>query len=91
MRVSEGFNAKLIDTLNRLSLKYKHRVGGVSGGVRRSNEKGSSNEFSDFRAYTDGDSLKYVDWNSYARLDKLFVKLYTEEKQTRLTVLCDFS
>jgi uncharacterized protein (DUF58 family) len=91
LTVSKGFNSTLIDTLNRLSIRYKHRVGGVSGGVRRSNERGSSNEFSDFRTYTDGDSLRYVDWNSYARLGKLFVKLYMEEKQTRLTVVCDTS
>ncbi len=91
MKVSDGFNSELTQRLDRLRLKFTKQVGGISGGVRRSREKGSSNEFSDFRAYSDGDSLRYVDWNSYARLNKLFIKLYTEEKQTLVNVLMDCS
>jgi uncharacterized protein (DUF58 family) len=91
MKVSEGFNGELVRRLDRLRLKYSKRMGGVSGGVRRSAEKGSSNEFSDFRSYTEGDSLRYVDWNSYARLGKLFVKLYMEEKQTEVNIVADCS
>lgn len=91
MKVSDGFNNELIERLNRLRLKYTKQVSGLSGGLRRSNEKGSSNEFSDFRSYSDGDSLRYIDWNSYARLNRLFVKLYMEEKQTELNVLADCS
>lgn len=91
MKVSQGFNGKLIERLDRLHLRYSRQVGGVSGGVRRSNEKGSSNEFSDFRSYNDGDSLRYVDWNSYARLGKLFIRLYNEEKQTEVVVMVDSS
>ena len=91
MKVSESFNCELTEKLDRLRLRFAKQSGGVSGGVRRSAEKGSSNEFSDFRNYTHGDSLRYVDWNSYARLDKLFIKLYTEEKQTTVHILADCS
>jgi uncharacterized protein (DUF58 family) len=91
MKVSEGFNRELTERLDRLRLRFTKQVGGVSGGIRRSSEKGTSNEFSDFRSYTDGDSLRYVDWNSYARLDKLFVKLYMEEKQTEVSIVTDCS
>lgn len=91
MRVSEGFNRELTERLDRLRLRFTKQVSGVSGGVRRSSEKGSSNEFSDFRSYTYGDSLRYVDWNSYARLGRLFVKLYMEEKQTEVSIMADCS
>ncbi len=91
MIVSQGFNKELTERLDRLKLRFTKQTGGVSGGIRRSDERGSSNEFSDFRSYTDGDSLRYVDWNSYARLGKLFVKLYLEEKQTLVNVLVDCS
>lgn len=91
MKVSEGFNRDLIERLDRLHLRFSRQVGGISGGVCRSNEKGSSNEFSDFRSYNDGDSLRYVDWNSYARLGKLFIKLYMEEKRTEVGILTDNS
>lgn len=91
MKVSEGFNRELTERLDRLRLRFTKQVGGISGGVRRSGEKGSSNEFSDFRSYTDGDSLRYVDWNSYARLGRLFVKLYMEEKQTEVNIMADCS
>lgn len=91
MRVSESFNSELTNKLDKLRLHFSKRSGGVSGGIRRSAEKGNSNEFSDFRNYTHGDSLRYVDWNSYARLGKLFVKLYTEEKQATVHILADCS
>lgn len=91
LRVSDGFTGELTERLDRLRLSFNKKSGGVSGGIRRSNEKGSSNEFSDFRSYTDGDSLRYVDWNSYARLGRLFVKLYMEEKQSIVNVIADCS
>ena len=91
MKVSDGFTADLTAKIDRLGITFLKRMGGTSGGIRRSNEKGSSNEFSDFRSYSYGDSLRNVDWNSYARLDKLFIKLYTEEKQTEVNILADTS
>ncbi len=43
-------------------------------GERRSERKGQSVEFADFRNYVAGDDLRFIDWNTYARLDKLFAK-----------------
>lgn len=59
--------------------------------MRRSPKKGSSVEFADFRNYTRGDDLRRVDWNAYARLNKLFLKLFVEEQDTTLHVLVDSS
>ena len=53
--------------------------GGLKGG-RRSVKRGQSVEFADYRDYAPGDDLRQLDWNVYARLEKLFVKLFVEEE-----------
>lgn len=60
-------------------------------GVRRSHQKGSSLEFSDFREYNPGDDLRFIDWNLYARLDRLFVKLFHDEQNLQVYVFVDAS
>jgi uncharacterized protein (DUF58 family) len=60
-------------------------------GERRSKRKGQSVEFADFRAYAPGDDLRSIDWNLYARLDKLIVKLFLEEEDLHFYVLIDAS
>jgi uncharacterized protein (DUF58 family) len=60
-------------------------------GVRRTHQKGSSLEFSDFREYNPGDDLRFIDWNLYARLDRLFVKLFHDEQNLQVYVLVDAS
>jgi uncharacterized protein (DUF58 family) len=51
--------------------------------------KGRSVEFADYRNYAQGDDLRFVDWNLYARLDRLFVKLFQEEEDLHVHVLVD--
>lgn len=53
--------------------------------------KGNSTEFSDFREYMPGDDLRRLDWNAYARLDKLYIREYMEEKEAAVSVLIDTS
>jgi uncharacterized protein (DUF58 family) len=60
-------------------------------GERRSKRRGQSVEFADYRNYTVGDDLRFIDWNIYARLDKLFLKLFLEEEDLALYVLLDVS
>lgn len=60
-------------------------------GIRKSVRKGNSTEFSDFREYMPGDDLRRLDWNAYARLDKLYIREYMEEKEAIVTVLLDTS
>ena len=64
--------------------------GGLKGG-RRSVKRGQSVEFADYRDYTLGDDLRQLDWNVYARLEKLFVKLFVEEEDVTITLLIDAS
>jgi len=60
-------------------------------GNRKSVQKGSSTEFSDFREYMPGDDIRRIDWNAYGRLDRLYVKEYMEEKEAVISILIDTS
>ncbi|MEA5067293.1 MAG: DUF58 domain-containing protein [Eubacteriales bacterium] len=85
--LSDAFLARL----DALSLPMRERARGAAGGARRSRALGSSAEFSDFRAHAPGDDPRRIDWNAYARFDRLFVKLFMEEQDALLTVLLDVS
>ena len=74
------FDAEFLQKLERLALQSSNLIQGGTGGNRRSKAKGSSIEFSDFREYTLGDDYRSIDWNAYARFDRLFIKLYMEDK-----------
>ncbi len=60
-------------------------------GERRSKRKGQSVEFADFRNYVAGDDLRFIDWNTYARLDRLFLKMFFEEEDLHFYALIDAS
>ncbi|MEK6643230.1 MAG: DUF58 domain-containing protein [Planctomycetota bacterium] len=60
-------------------------------GERRSKRKGESAEFADYRNYVVGDDIRHIDWNVYARLEKLFLKLFLEEEELHVSVLIDVS
>ena len=60
-------------------------------GDRRSKRKGESAEFADYRNYVSGDDLRHIDWNIYARLDRLFLKLFLEEEDLNVSILLDVS
>jgi len=77
--------------LEALSLVSRRVFAGQSKGERRSLKRGSSVEFADFREYTLGDDLRYVDWKAYGRLEKLYLKLFVEEEDLSLHLLIDTS
>jgi uncharacterized protein (DUF58 family) len=60
-------------------------------GERRSHRKGESVEFADYRSYVAGDDLRFIDWNLYARLDRLYLKLFQEEEDLHFYCLIDAS
>src|SRR5437016_13905870 len=60
-------------------------------GERRSKKKGQSVEFADYKNYVVGDDLRHLDWNLYARLDRLFIRLFMEEEDLHFYVLIDNS
>ena len=85
------FDEGFLRQLERLGVLMKQPVrGGLKGG-RRSVKRGQSVEFADYRDYTLGDDLRQLDWNVYARLERLFVKLFVEEEDVTITFLLDAS
>jgi uncharacterized protein (DUF58 family) len=85
------FDESFLRQLERLLLLMRSPVrGGLKGG-RRSVKRGQSVEFADYRDYSLGDDLRQLDWNVYARLEKLFVKLFVEEEDVTVTLLLDAS
>jgi uncharacterized protein (DUF58 family) len=85
------FDAEFMRKLERLSLVSRKLKAGRLKGERRSPRRGQSVEFADYRNYTHGDDLRRVDWNAYARLERLFIKLFQEEEDLTVHVLLDAS
>ncbi len=81
----------LLGRLERLELVSRKVFRGRMKGERRSKRKGQSVEFADFRNYVPGDDLRLIDWNLYARLDQLFLKLFQEEEDLHIYALIDCS
>lgn len=81
----------LLGKLERMELVSRKIFRGRMKGERRSKRKGQSVEFADFRSYVPGDDLRFIDWNLYARLDRLFLKLFLEEEDLHVFLLIDDS
>ena len=82
---------ELLAQLERLELVTRKIFRGRMKGERRSRRRGQSVEFADFRNYVAGDDLRFIDWNMYARLDKLFLKVFLEEEDLHFHALIDTS
>ena len=87
MVIDEAF----LGELEQLGTLLKNNVAGMFGGNRRSKNLGSSCEFADYRDYMPGDDVTKIDWNAYARFDKLYQKLYFDERQMHTRIYIDAS
>jgi uncharacterized protein (DUF58 family) len=85
------FDEAFLRRLEQLELASHRLTAGRMKGERRSVRRGQSVEFADYRNYAPGDDLRQVDWNVYARLERLFVKLFVEEEDVTVHVLVDAS
>lgn len=84
-------NEAFLSELESLQTLLKNNVVGMFGGNRRSKNFGSSCEFADYRDYAPGDDITKIDWNVYARFDKLYEKLYFDERQMHTRIYIDAS
>ena len=87
----ELINAEMMKKIERLSIASKKLFPGNMKGKRRSPKRGSSVEFADYRDYQPGDDFRFIDWNIYARLDKLLLKTFVEEENIYIHILLDSS
>jgi len=81
----------LMRRLDRLDIRSRKHFPGKLQGERRSKKRGQSVEFDDFRQYVRGDDLRFIDWNIYARMDRLVLKLFLEEEDMALHIAVDAS
>src|SRR5215216_2450057 len=84
-------SSEFLARLEQLELVSRKIFLGRMKGERRSKRKGQSVEFADYRNYVIGDDLRFLDWNLYARLDRLFIRLFMEEEDLHFHVLIDRS
>ena len=85
------FDSAFLAKLEQLHLLARRLFRGEQRAERRSRQLGSSLEFADYREYSAGDELRAIDWPAYARLERLFVKLYEQEQDVAVSFLIDAS
>jgi uncharacterized protein (DUF58 family) len=82
---------ELLRRLEQFQLLAARRAKSSARGERRSRARGQSVEFADYRPYVHGDDFRYLDWNLYGRLERLFLKLYEEERELPVRIFLDAS
>ena len=85
------FDESALRRLEQLTLAAESVRVGVMKGDRRSRKRGTSIEFADYRDYAQGDDLRRLDWNVFARLDRPFIKLTEEAEDLAVHILVDSS
>ncbi len=86
-----AFDSDFLKKLEYLYIVSKKIFAGRIKAERRSTRRGVSVEFADYRNYTPGDDFRYIDWNAFARLDELLLKLYEEREDLHIYFLVDAS
>src|SRR5881296_600090 len=89
--MSSLLTADLLRRLEQLQLLAQRRAKSSAKGERRSRARGQSVEFADHRNYAAGDDFRYLDWNLYGRFERLFLKLYEEERELPVRIFLDAS
>lgn len=86
-----AINEEFLQQVEALQVILKNNVAGLFGGNHQSKTYGSSCEFADYRDYIPGDDITKIDWNAYARFEKLYLKLYLDERQLHTRIYIDSS
>ncbi len=82
---------QFLQQIELLSLSVKDNVAGLFGGNHKSKKYGSSCEFADYRDYIEGDDITKIDWNLYGKFEKMYLKLYLDERQMQTRIYIDGS
>ncbi|MFM7133758.1 MAG: DUF58 domain-containing protein [Planctomycetota bacterium] len=90
-RLDDLLDSRLMSKLDAIDVVSRKIFSGKLQGERRSRRRGQSVEFADFRPYVHGDDLRFVDWNIFGRLDRLFLKMFLEEEDLSLVIAIDAS
>jgi uncharacterized protein (DUF58 family) len=87
----ELFDADFLDRLRMLAVRLRKRRQLMRRGNQSTPSTGQTREFKDYRHYTAKEDYRAIDWRLYARLDKLFVRLYEETQELNLHIVLDVS
>ncbi len=90
-RLTDLLDPAFMNRLDSLDVLSRKILQGKLRGERRSKRRGQSVEFADYRPYVAGDDLRFVDWNIYGRLERLFLKLFLEEQDLTVHIVVDSS
>ena len=86
-----AINEEFLQQVESLQVILKNNLAGLFGGGHQSKTYGSSCEFADYRDYIPGDDITKIDWNIFARTDKLYLKLFLDERQIHTRIYIDAS
>ncbi len=84
-------NPEVLSRLKNLDLVARSVVEGLMIGLHRSPKFGFSQEFADYRTYAEGDDPRFIDWNVYARSERMVVKRFLGDTNSHLMLLLDAS
>ena len=85
------FTADYLSRLETLRIQTRRRFLGSRPGGHVSLRRGAGLEFAEYRRYSPGDDLRYIDWNLYARTDRLYIKQFQEEEDLYTSLFLDGS
>ncbi len=88
---AEVLSPELVSQLGRLDLIARMVVEGFLTGLHKSPYHGFSSEFAEYRRYIPGESIAHMDWRVYAKTDRHYLKVFSEETNLRATLLVDCS
>jgi len=78
-------------TIQQRKFRQKILIRSQGEGIHKTTQKGFGSEFSEYRAYEPGDNPKHLDWNHFAKTDKLYTKVFLEEKNLSILLFIDGS
>lgn len=90
-KISRFLDPKLLASLSSMEIRARTVVEGAVEGLHKSPFKGFNVEFSEYRQYVPGDSLKDIDWKVYGRTDKFYIKEHEEETNLSGYLIMDTS
>ena len=84
-------DASTLQRLDTLALITRKSMATGRPGRRRSPLAGTSMEFADYRRYAPGDDFRRIDWRAYARLERIFLRVFEAEENLTVTIVLDCS
>ena len=85
------FTPQFLARLETLKVRSRRKFQGSRPGGHLSPRRGAGLEFADYRRYTPGDDLRYIDWKLYCRTDRHYIKLFQEEEDLYTYLFLDLS